>query len=46
MDRLVVEGQATESQKGGRGDLASLKDTGYDTKPIKYLEAMLLILKS
>ncbi|KAF8247514.1 hypothetical protein K440DRAFT_550804, partial [Wilcoxina mikolae CBS 423.85] len=29
LDRLVVEGQTSGRQKGGRGDIARLKDTGY-----------------
>lgn len=29
LDRLVVEGQASGRQKGRRGDLARVKDTGW-----------------
>ncbi|KAI5846290.1 complex 1 protein [Morchella snyderi] len=30
MDRLVVEGQASGRQTGGRGDIARQKDTGWN----------------
>ncbi|KAA8899650.1 complex 1 protein [Sphaerosporella brunnea] len=30
MDRLVVEGQETGQQKGHKGNIARLKDTGWD----------------
>lgn len=31
LDRLVVEGGASGKQKGTKGDIARLKDTGYDS---------------
>ncbi|KAI5806899.1 iron-sulfur cluster biosynthesis protein Isd11 [Geopyxis carbonaria] len=30
LDRLVVEGQSSGKQTGGRGNIARLKDTGWD----------------
>jgi hypothetical protein len=42
LDRLVVEGQASGRQKGGRGDIARLKDTGSAT-PIMLIYLLTLV---